>query len=137
MTDLLTKLDIKFHDRVNAMQDRFDQLKRAAKSGFLVLEDDVFDYANDIEGAIEAGRERIDAAKNLIGDMTIESQENIDKWRKNRESKKLMREAEKTQHYAEASMEVAISALDEAEWALARALMTRSYAESVAEGDAA
>jgi len=54
-----------------------------------------------------------------------------------RETKKLHKEADKTQSYAEAAMEIAMTALDEAEWALARALKTRSYADITAQDDAA
>lgn len=137
MSDLLTKLDIKFHNRIRVMQDRFAQLKSATKSGALEVEDDFFDYVDDIEDVLESGRERIAAASDIVEDWVIESQENVEKWRARRETKKLMKEADKTQHYAEAAMDVALSALDEAEWALARAMMTRSYADTVTQQDAA
>ncbi len=137
MSDLLTKLDIKFHNRARVMQDRLSRLKTATKSGVLQIEDDFFDYVDEIEDVLESGRERIAAASDIVEDMVFESQEKIDDWRTKRESKKLIKEADKAQRYAEAAMDVALSALDEAELALARALMTRSYADTVAKSNAA
>ena len=137
MTDFLTKMDIKFHNRIRLMQDRFGNLKQATKSGVLEVEDDFFNYVDDIEDVLESGRERIAAASDIVEDWVIESQENVENWRHRRETKKLMKEADKSQHYAEAAMDVALSALDEAELALARALMTRSYADDVIKDEAA
>lgn len=137
MSDLLTRMDIKFHTRARQMQDRFKKLKDGTKSGIIHAEDDFFDYIDDIEDAIESGRERVAAASDVVEDWVLEKQENIENWRSRRESKKLLKEANKTQDYAEAAMDVAMAALDEAEWALARALMTRSYADKVSQDDAA
>ena len=92
---------------------------------------------DDIEDALESGRERVAAASDVVEDWVLEKQENIENWRSRRETKKLLKEADKTQNYAEAAMDVAMAALDEAEWALARALRTRSYAETVTQDDAA
>lgn len=137
MSDFLTKLDIKFHNRARVIQDRFKRLKEATKSGALDVEDGFFDYVEDIEDVLESGRERIAAAGDVFEDLVMESQDNLNSWRKSRETKKLMKEAAKTEHYAEAAMDVALAALDEAEWALARAMMTRSMAENTAKEDAA
>jgi len=133
MSDLLTKLDIQFHNRVNTMQDRFTRLKNAAKSGMLVFEDDVFDAADDLAGALEQGRARMAKASSQIAEMAFETQDKIEDWRAHRETKKLLKEADKTQHYAEAAMDVAIAALDEAELALSHALKTRAFAEAAAQ----
>lgn len=137
MTAFLTKMDIKFHTRMNVMQERFARLKKATKSGILDVEDGFFNYVDDIEDVLESGRERVEAASDVVEDWVIESQENVENWRHNREIKKLIKEADKTQHYAEAVVEIALAALDEAEWALARAMMTRSYADAVIKQDAA
>jgi len=137
MSDLLTRMDIKFHTRTKLMQARFEKLKEGAKTGLVHAEDDFFDYVEDIEDALESGRERVAAASDIIEDWVLEKQENIESWRMRRETKKLHKEADKTQSYAEAAMEIAMTALDEAEWALARALKTRSYADITAQDDAA
>jgi len=137
MSDLLTRMDIKFHNRIHLMQERLKKLKDGSKAGLLHAEDDFFDYVDDIEDVLESGRERIATASDIVEDWVLEKQENIEKWRTRRETKKLLKEADKTQHYAEAAMDVALSALDEAEWALARALMTRSYADSAPQESAA
>lgn len=135
MSDLLTRMDIKFHTRARQMQDRFKKLKEGTKSGIIHAEDDFFDYVDDIEDALESGRERVAAASDIVEDWILEKQETIENWRSHRESKKLLKEADKTQNYAEAAMDVAMAALDEAEWALARALMTRSYAKNSSQED--
>lgn len=133
MSDLLTRMDIKFHTRAKLMKERLEKLKKGTKSGVIHAEDDFFDYVDDIEDALESGRERVAAASDVVEDWVLEKQENIENWRSRRETKKLLKEADKTQNYAEAAM----AALDEAEWALARALRTRSYAETVTQDDAA
>jgi len=137
MSDFLTKLDIKFHNRIGLMQERFKKLKQATKSGVLEVEDDFFDYVDDIEDVLEKGRERIAAASDILEDWVFENREDLEEWQKNRETKKLVKEAEKAQHYAEAAMDVALSALDEAEMALGRALVARSYAEDTVRENAA
>lgn len=137
MSDLLTRMDIQFHTRARLMQDRLKKLKDGTTSGIIHAEDDFFDYVDDIEDALESGRERVAAASDIVEDWILEKQENIENWRTRRESKQLMKEADKAQSYAEAAMDVAMSALDEAEWALARALRTRSYADTVLKDDAA
>lgn len=136
MSDLLTRMDIKFHTRAKLMQDRFQKLKDGTKTGIIHAEDDFFGYVDDIEDALESGRERVAAASDIVEDWILERQDNVEKWRSNRESKKLLKEADKTQKYAEAAMDVAMAALDEAEWALGRALMTRSYADTASQNDA-
>lgn len=136
MTDLLTRMDIKFHTRAKLMQERLKKLKDGTKAGVIHVEDDFFDYVDDIEDALESGRERAAAASDIVEDWVLEKRENIENWHARREAKKLLKEADKTQHYAEAAMDVAMAALDEAEWALARALMTRNYADIVPKEDA-
>lgn len=137
MSDFLTKLDIKFHNRARVITERFTSLKKAAKSGALDVEDGFFDYVNDIEDVLENGREHLAAAGDVLEDLVLESQDNLNSWRKGRETNKLMKEAAKTEHYAEAAMDVALAALDEADLALARAMMTRSMAENTARENAA
>ena len=137
MSDFLTKLDIKFHNRARVITERFTSLKKAAKSGVLDVEDGFFDYVNDIEDVLENGREHLAAAGDILEDLVLESQDNLNSWRKGRETNKLMKEAAKTEHYAEAAMDVALAALDEADLALARAMMTRSMAENTARENAA
>jgi len=137
MNDLLTRMDIKFHTRSKLMMDRLKKLKEGTKSGIIHAEDNFFDYVDDIEDSLESGRERVAAASDIVEDWVLEKQENLENWRARRETKKLLKEADKTQNYAEAAMDVAMAALDEAEWALARALRTRSYAETIPQDDAA
>jgi len=137
MNDLLTRMDIKFHTRSKLMMDRLKKLKEGTKSGIIHAEDNFFDYVDDIEDSLESGRERDAAASDIVEDWVLEKQENLENWRARRETKKLLKEADKTQNYAEAAMDVAMAALDEAEWALARALRTRSYAETIPQDDAA
>ena len=137
MSDFLTKLDIKFHNRARVITERFTSLKKAAKSGVLDVEDGFFDYVNDIEDVLENGREHLAAAGDILEDLVLESQDNLNSWRKGRETNKLLKEAAKTEHYAEAAMDVALAALDEADLALARAMMTRSMAENTARENAA
>jgi len=137
MNDLLTRMDIKFHTRSKLMMDRLKKLKEGTKSGIIHAEDNFFDYVGDIEDSLESGRERVAAASDIVEDWVLEKQENLENWRARRETKKLLKEADKTQNYAEAAMDVAMAALDEAEWALARALRTRSYAETIPQDDAA
>jgi len=136
MSDLLTNIDIKFHARARLMQDRLKKLKDGTKTGVIHVEDDFFDYVDDIEDVLESGRERIAAASDIVEDWVLEKQENIENWRSRRDTKKLLSEADKTQHYAEAAMDVAMAALDEAELALARALITRNNATTVPAHDA-
>jgi len=136
MNDLLTRMDIKFHTRSKLMMDRLKKLKEGTKSGIIHAEDNFFDYVDDIEDSLESGRERVAAASDIVEDWVLEKQENLENWRARRETKKLLKEADKTQNYAEAAMDVAMAALDEAEWALARALRTRSYAETIPQDDA-
>ncbi len=137
MSDLLNRMDIQLHARMKLMRTRLDKLKNGAKAGLEHAEDDFYDYVDDIEDALESGRERVAAASDIVEDWVLETQDNIENWRTRKETKKLAKEADKAHNYAEAAMDVAIASLDEAEWALARALRTRSYAESSEKEDAA
>jgi len=133
MSDLVTRMDIALHDRVQRIQNTIKTLKTSAVSEAHDLEDGFYDKIHEIEDVLKNGRERVSRAAEKIDDMALETLSNVLDWRAEREHKKLEKEAEKSKHYAEAAIDVAIGALDEAEWALSRAFMTKSLAENVAD----
>jgi len=137
MSDLVTRMDIALHNRVQSFQDTINKFKRKTKAEVHELEDEFYDKIQDIEDVLEDGRERIAKASETIDDMALETLNNIQVWRKRREIKKLAKEAEKSRHYAEAAVDVAIGALDEAEWAITRAYVTKEFAGNLAEENAA
>ena len=130
MTDLLTRLDVKFHNRVQLMQQSLAHLKERTIDGITELEDDFFDYIERVEETLTERREKFDAAEGVLDIWIAEKRESLKTWLDGREAEKLQEEAQKAQHYAEAAMEVAVGAMDKAEIALARALMAKSYANA-------
>lgn len=133
MSDLVTRMDIVLHDRVQNIQEALQKLKRKAKSEAQEFEDEFFDKIHNIEEVLKDGRERVNSATETIDDIALETLDNIKNWRTSRKVKKLEKEAEKSRHYAKAAIDVAIGALDEAEWAITRAYMTREFAENVSK----
>ncbi len=137
MSDLVTRLDIALHNRMQSFQDTINKFKRKTKDGMHDIEDEFYDKINDIEDVLEDGRERISKASETLDELALETMNNIKDWRKRREVKKLTKEAEKSRHYAEAAVDVALGALNEAEWAITRAYVTKEFAENLAEENAA
>jgi len=137
MSDLVTRMDIALHNRVQSLQETINKFKRKTTAEVHELEDEFYDKIREIENVLADGRERLSKASNTIDNVALETLNNIQGWRKRREIKKLTKEAEKSRHYAEAAVDVAIGALDEAEWAITRAYVTKEFAENLAEDNAA
>ena len=131
MSDLLTTMDIQIHKRISIMKNRIARLKQQTSKTAYNIEDNVEEVVEEIEDRLKSGRERINAARKTIENWSWEKGGDIEHWLKNRKASKLRKEADRIEEYAEAAMDVALSAIDEAELALTRALVARSQADEL------
>lgn len=94
------------------------------KDGITELESDFY-YIDRAEEAITERREKFDEVEGVLDKWIFEKRENLEHWKVGREALKLQEEADKAQHYAGVAMDVAVDAIENAEFVLAR---TKSYA---------
>lgn len=128
MTDLLTHFDVAIHDRLGRIQSRLHALKEKVAPEGSTTDSSM----GAIKHRIDISRDQLVNAYDAIDEWVDVKLDQVYAWREEHEIDHLIKQSAKSQRHAEAALDVALSALGEAELALAKATIVESSARELA-----
>lgn len=135
MTDLMTHFDISMREQLDRIRDRVETMKDR-----VIPENSDLDIRLELLGEdLDAQRERLSTALESLEDFvkakTEDLRSNFWEWRDERKIDELSKDAEHSERRATAALNVAISALDEAEVALTASAIAQDTIEFLQNED--
>ncbi len=137
MSEKIDRLRDDLRERVSAAELKLKSLRANVERAGQETQAAVQAKLDEAKARVETSRRQAEAKqseiKTYLDEKRAETRETVEAWKAERNLKKLHRRADDAEAYAAFAVDVALSAVDEADVALLDAVLARAIAEAVEE----
>ncbi len=141
MSKKIDKLRDDLRERVNVVEAKIQSLRANVEKAGQDAEAVISAKLDEAKQRVQESRRQAEAKRSeietYIEEKKAETKETVEAWKAERDLKKIQRRADDAEAYAVFAVEIALSAVDEADVALLDAVLTRAVADAAEEAGTA